>query len=173
MTDFRFFPRVFGDVVTAVRAEYDVTNNIKPVYEFGTYDELVTVSKLKDDNDIVKYPLVWLVWDARENTESWKYLTDYSVSPRVFICVETDSNYRSEQRYSENLEGILFPIWELIKIKMRDNSNIDFLPPYNFSKNDHLYWGESIGMSKDKNILFDTLDAIEINFNELGIYKTC
>jgi len=172
MTDFRFFPRVFGDVMTAVRAVYDETNNVKPVYEFGTYLELTKVHNLKDQNHLTKYPLVWLVWEANENTENWGTATStYGVAPRIFICTNTNSDYRSEQRYTESFEAVLYPIWELIKRKIDDNVNLGSFNE--FTKNDHLYWGESIGISKDKNKLFDTLDAIEIKFNELNVFKKC
>ena len=179
MTDFRFFPRVFGDVMTAVRAEYDpIATPLKPAYEFGTYLELTKVHVLKDNNIAagqvaVKYPLVWLVWEANENTENWETDAQYSINPRIFICMNTDSDYRSEQRYTENFEAILYPIWELIKQEMDNSNQIDSFSSQDFSKSDHLYWGESIGISKDKNILFDTLDAIEIKLNNLEIFDNC
>jgi len=178
MTDFRFFPRVFGDVMTAVRAIYDEANNVLPIYEFGTYLELTKVHNLKDQNNLTKYPLVWLVWEANENTENWTTTDTYDLSPRIFICTHTNSDYRSEQRYSENFEAILYPIWELIKTAMYDNVKIDLDSVKNFNKSDHLFWGDKIGISRDgklkqSNVFVDTLDAIEIKFNELIIYNKC
>jgi len=178
MTDFRLFPRVFGDVMTAVIAEYDPTNSLKPVYEFGTYFELTKQTVIKDRNIAagkveVKYPLVWLVWEANENTESWSTGSMYKLSPRLFICKDTNSDYNSEQRYTENFEAVLYPIWELIKKHVGDSGVIGLFSSHNFSKSDHLYWGESMGIAKSKNVLFDTLDAIEIKFNELEIFKNC
>ena len=178
MTDFRLFPRVFGDVMTSVVSEYDPANGLKPVYEFGTYLELTKRSALKDRNIAagkleVKYPLVWLVWEANENAESWTTDAQYSINPRIFICTLTNSDYTSEQRYSENFELVLYPIWELIKQEMDNSNQIDSFSSQNFSKSDHLYWGESIGIAKEKNVLFDTLDAIEIKFTELEIFKNC
>ncbi len=173
MTDFRFFPRVFGDVITAVRAIYDEANDVLPIYEFGTYLELTKVHSLKDQNKLTKYPLVWLVWEANENTENWETDAMYKVNPRLFICTKTSSDYRSEKRYTENFEAILYPIWELIKQEMDNSNQIDTFSSQNFNKSDHLYWGESIGIAKVENVLFDTLDAIEIKFNELEIFKNC
>ena len=178
MTDFRYFPRVFSDVITAVRVEYDSIRLLKPVYEFGTYLELTKRTAIKDLNIAagkleVKYPLVWLVWEANENQETWTDSAMYSVSPRIFICTHTSTDYRSEQRYTENFEAILYPIWELIKQGIGNNNNIGVFSSKEFTKSDHLYWGESLGMTKDKNILFDTLDAIEIKFDNLEIFKRC
>lgn len=178
MTDFRFFPRVFGDVLTSVRAEYDAVNGLKPVYEFGTYLELTKQIKIKDLNisagaHEVKYPLVWLVWEANENTETWKSTDMYSLKPRIFICTHTSSDYSSEQRYSENFENILYPIWELIKTAINYNKFIGLDSAKKFAKSDHLYWGESLGYKKKQNVLFDTLDAIEVKFDNLEINKIC
>jgi len=178
MTDFRLFPRVFGDVMTSVVSRYDPVNGLKPVYEFGTYLELTKRSALKD-RDIaagelkVKYPLVWLVWEANENQETWDSDAQYSITPRVFICVGTRSGYSSDQRYKKSFEEILFPIWELIKQEIGDNNQIDSFSSQKFTKADHLCWGDSIGLEKLKNKLFDTLDAIEVKFTELEIFKNC
>jgi hypothetical protein len=173
MTDFRFFPYVFKDVMDAVRLIYDPANNIKPVFEFGTYLELTKVHNLKDQNNLTKYPLVWLVWEAGENTEKWDFTNIYHISPRIFICTHTNSDYRSVQRYTENFEAILYPIWELIKTAMEDNQLIGTDYSRKYQKTDHLYWGESLGFQKNKNVLFDTLDAIEIKFLELEIINKC
>lgn len=178
MTDFRYFPRVFGDVMDAVRAVYispgeTAPDGVKPVYEFGTYLELTKVSALKDDNKLTKYPLVWLVWEATESKRTWDNKNKYSLSPRLFICTSTNSDWSSVRRYSESFEKVLFPIWELIKEEMANNENIDLFSSLNFEEQDHLYWGESIGIEKSKNKLFDTLDAFEVNFKKLEIFKTC
>lgn len=183
MTDFRLFPRVFGDVMTAVIAEYDPVNSLKPVYEFGTYLELTKQAAIRDRNIAagkveVKYPLVWLVWEASENTKTWTDDSKYNINPRIFICTHTNSDYRSEQRYTENFEAILYPIWDLIHKEMKQNDNIGLFTAKNFSDSEHLYWGDKIGVSRDgtlkkSNVLFDTLDALEVKFNDLEIYKIC
>ena len=178
MTDFRLFPRVFGDVMTSVVSEYDPVNGLKPVYEFGTYLELTKQIVIKDRNIAagkveVKYPLVWLVWEANENTKTWTTDAQYTINPRIFICTHTNSDYSSDQRYSENFEAILYPIWLIIREEMGYNNQIGSFTAQNYSDSEHLYWGESLGFEKKKNVLFDTLDAIEIKFTELEIFKNC
>jgi len=167
MTDFRFFPRIFGDVMTAVRAEYDPIALIKPVYEFGAYGELTKIHTLDNSNVKTKFPLVWLVWDAVESTKTWENSSMYSVNPRIFICVETNSDYSSDERYTASFENVLYPIWDLIKDAIDANLNISYFSSKNFKDTEHLYWGDPL---KEKNVLSDTLDALEIQFTDMKVY---
>ena len=178
MTDFRLFPRVFGDVMTSVVSEYDPVNGLKPVYEFGTYLELTKQIAIKDRNIAagkveVKYPLVWLVWEASENTKTWITDAQYTNNPRIFICTHTNSDYSSDKRYTENFEAILYPIWWLVQEEMGYNNQIGAFTAQDYNDSEHLCWGESLGFEKKRNILFDTLDAIEVKFTELEIFKNC
>lgn len=175
MADFRLFPRVFGDVVTAARSEYDPTNGLKPAYEFGTYLELTKRTIIKDRNIAagqleVKYPLVWLVWEASENEKEWDGNRSYAVNPRIFICAKTDSDYTSVQRYANTFETILYPIWDLMKSEIENNNNISYFSARNFKDKEHFYWGESVEAEKKKGIITDTLDALEIRFYNLKVF---
>jgi hypothetical protein len=179
MTDFRLFPRVFEDVITAVRAEYDPTNNLKPVYEFGTYLELTKRTAIKDDNIAagkveVKYPLVWLVWEANENEKRWDSRISYKISPRIFICAKTEIDYTSTQRYANTFESIIYPIWDLIQDEMQESGSIGYSSSKIPKDYEHFYWGESIGVDKKKGVITDTLDALEIKFEGLEIFpRSC
>ena len=170
-TDYRLFPYIFQDIVSAVRAEYD-TNNLKPYFHFGTYLELTKAIAIKDQIDAEKYPLVWLVWEAGENTEKWESNKGYEVSPRVFICTFTSSDYSSSERYSANFEAILIPIWEILQKKIKKSSFVSNIS-LSFQSIEHLLWGESLGFAKGQNVLFDTLDAIEVKIDSLKINKKC
>jgi len=165
-TDYRLFPYIMEDIVTATVAEYDTVSGLTPYYHFGTYLELTKSIVIKDQIDAEKYPLVWLVWEAGENTEKWDSFKGYEVSPRLFICTFTNSDYSSVERYEANFEAILFPIWEIMKAKIL-RSNFISNNGLNFQLVEHLLWGESLGFAKEKNVLFDTLDAIEIKIDSL------
>lgn len=172
-TNFRYFPYLMKDLVSEVRSVYDVANGIKPVYEFGTYLELTKRVVIKDRIDAVKYPLVWLVWEASESIQTWANEVTYNIRPRIFICNFTSSDYSSEERYDANFIGVLFPIWELFKEYLKYNKFVSTETQFNFQLTEHLLWGESLGFQKDANILFDTLDAIEIKFDNLEINNIC
>ena len=169
---FRYFPYIIRDILISVRAEYDVSN-LKPYFEFGTYHELTKRIAIKDANDSGKYPLVWLVWEANESIQNWTWQYGYTVSPRLFVCNFTSSDYSSIERYEANFVNILFPIWELFKEHLKYNKFISTKGEFTFQLAEHLLWGESLGFQKNENILFDTLDSIEIKFNNLEINKIC
>lgn len=171
--DFKLFPYIFRDIISDVRLEYDSINELKPYFEFGTYLELTKRIQIKDQIDSEKYPLVWLVWEAAESLQRWNSSHSYNVSPRVFICNFTNSDYSSVERYDANFVGILFPIFDIIKKYMKYNKFISGNGEFNFQLAEHLLWGESLGFQKDRNVLFDTLDSLEIKFESLEINKRC
>jgi hypothetical protein len=172
-TDFRYFPYIIRDLVAQVRAEYDPNDLIKPIYEFGTYLELVKRISIKDSVDSVKYPLFWLVWEANESVQKWTSKVTYDVRPRLFIVNFTDENYSSVERYDANFIGVLYPVWELFKSYLEYSEFVSIDGQNNYDLADHLYWGESLKSEKNKNILVDYTDAIEIKFEKLEINKIC
>jgi hypothetical protein len=124
-------------------------------------------------NRAVKYPLVWLVWEASESRKAWVNSSTYTLSPRIFICNSTKSEYSSDYRYTNNFEAILYPIWDLIKKYSSNSTSVNSYSVKDFETWEHLFWGESLGMNKRENKLFDTLDALEIKINELKISPSC
>ena len=165
------FPYIFSDVVDGIRKQFDKGLK-KPFYEFGTYLELTKVHKLKDSNRLDKYPLVWLVWEANENVTTYT-AAGHELSPRIFICTATNSDYRSRQRYEMNFITTLYPILDLLIASIKATHSISTDSIYDYTVSDHLYWGESLGYAKQENVLFDTLDAIELKFNNLELLKKC
>ena len=172
-TDFRYFPLIVQDIVTEVAKKWDTINNLKPFYHFGTYLELTKRVAIKDSIDAEKYPLIWLVWEANESQQDWLNDVTYTVQPRLFICNFTSSDYSSAERYAANFQDVLFPIWELFKKELMFNLFASTSKQFQFRLAEHLLWGESLGFQKTQNVLFDTLDAIEIKFTSLEINKNC
>lgn len=172
-TDFRYFPYIIRDIVSQVRTKYDSIDLLKPYFEFGTYLELIKRVAIKDQNDLGKYPMIWLVWEANESLQTWNSEVTYNVSPRLFIVNHTSSDYSSVERYDNNFIGILFPIFELLKSYMKFNEFMTSTTIFDYQLAEHLLWGESLKFQKKQNILNDTLDAIEIKFNNLEINKIC
>lgn len=172
-TDFRYFPLIVQDIVTEVAKYYDTVDNLKPYYEFGTYLELTKRVAIKNQIDAEKYPLIWLVWEAAESQQEWANEVTYTVQPRLFICASTSMDYSSMERYTTNFQGILYPIWQLFLDELKYNTFTSSNNQFQFRIADHLLWGESLGFQKTQNVLFDTLDAIEIKFTNLEINKNC
>lgn len=172
-TDFRYFPLIMQDIVSLVASKYDVPAGLKPYYEFGTYLELVRRISIKDRIEYPKYPLVWLVWEANESQQQWNSSHSYNVSPRLFICNFTSMDYSSSERYTANFIAVLFPIWELLKQYIQYNTFVSVNGEITYQLAEHLLWGESLGFQKTENVLFDTLDAIEIKLSNLEVNKRC
>src|SRR5665647_998067 len=87
-TDFKIFPDVLKDVVTEVRARYDLVNNVTPYFGFGSFDDLRALVKVKDNNQIDKYPLVWLIWNG-DNQAKWFDPCAYRLSASVITVSYT------------------------------------------------------------------------------------
>lgn len=175
--DFRYFPRIIEEVVSSVRAEYDV-NNVLPYFEFGTYLELIKRNKIKESNSTnntisPKYPLIWLVWEANENQKTWVDDAQYNVSPRIFICVGSNSDYSSDERYTASFENILHPIKLELIAQMKYHVNLGIKNIDSPNEIEHLLWGESLGFQKNQNVLNDVTDSLELKFNNLEVNKKC
>lgn len=167
------FPKIFAEIVASVRLKYDIANGVLPYYEVGTYAELLRVNAIKDKNTVAKYPLIWLVWEADESKINRVNHLMYHVSPRIFICNHTSTEKSSTERISENFDQILNPIWALLQRFITYHPDVDWSTRHNYQKADHLLWGESLGYQKNKSVLNDTLDAIEIKYNNLLIIENC
>jgi len=168
MSDFRYFTDVFADVVANVRLTIDPTNNILPIFKFGSYLELVASSAINDNNQQTKYPLIWLIWDSFEDTENWtEHDQLYEVNPRVFICTNCGIDESTEDCYTNYFKPVLYPILSELQRQLFFHENIESYIFNKFKKNDHPHWGENY-----TNNLFDTLSAIEINFQNLRIMKS-
>jgi len=164
--DFKYFPDVFEEVVVAARARYDLVNNLLPYYEYGTYLELLEACQIKDNNQVAKYPLVWLVWDVNENQQRWIETNIYNISPMVFICNLTNKEYTTAERYTNTLKAILYPIFELLLSELGYHRNFELGSDFRYPVNDHPFW-----LNNDVGTL-DILSAIEIKFENLLMIKS-
>lgn len=170
MTDIRKFPIIFEEIVDSVRASWDEENGILPISEFGTYLQLTKTLEIKNRVDDPKYPLIWLVWEASQSKRTYESDLIAKVTPRIFIANFTDANYNSIERYTANFENVLYPLWDLFFKKLNEHPQLGMIYKQDYEDYDHLYWGESLGYNKKENVLFDTLDALEVNFtNDIRI----
>jgi hypothetical protein len=178
MAENKYFVDVFGDVVAAVRAEYDTTNNEEPYYMYGHPREIAQRLDLKNRDDVEKFkkwPLVVLITDFSEDHDSDQDYS-YEVSPTVLIVTNTNENYRSEETYENTFKPILYPIYEELLNQLRLSNY--FKKPgqlIEHEKIDRLFWGTS-GAQGNEGLIFNTfLDAIELNFSSLKVFEdyTC
>jgi hypothetical protein len=163
--EFKYFPDVFKEVIDAVRLRYDLTSNLAPYFAYGTYSELLELCKIKDNNQIVKYPLVWLVWDKSENQQKWTEECLYNIAPHVFICTMTNQDYMTDDHYTNTIKPILYPIFDLLLSEMGYHKYFSLGNDFRYPVNDHPFW-----LNNDAGN-FDILSAIEIKFENLLMIK--
>lgn len=121
-----------------------------------------------------KYPLIALFQDFRErmNTDVGIYA---DVSLNIIIANFTLNTYKAPERYDNNFNPILYPIYEtLLKEITRSGYFMGYADNISHDKFDRLYWGRDGLYGKEGNIFSDFIDAIEIqNLNLLIDQKIC
>lgn len=169
IASYRYCPEVFGSVITRVQSLYDLTDQEKPYYEFGTYAELLQELKKKDISKEDKFPFVWLIWGEGENVERWEIGGKYSAPLHFFICQKTEKDYNSEDRMANVFKTVLYPLLDLILSAMQDSGSYDMLQLQQYDKTDHYL----LSGSGNTNLLGSFVDAIEIKFNQLTHLINC
>jgi hypothetical protein len=180
MADSKYFVDVFGDIVSAVRAEYDEANNLEPYYMYGHPREIANRLSLKDKSQVQKfqkYPLIVLLQDFQESHGDTNYNYDYTLPITALIVTKTRPTYTSEERYENTFKPILYPIYELLieKINISEDIITQSIETIEYTKTDRLFWGAASTYSNEGLIFNDNLDAIELNFTGLQISRdnTC
>ena len=161
-TQFNDFPQIFKEMVDMAKNEF---GSVFPLFEYGTYFELMQKCTIRDNNQEDKYPLLWLVWDQNENKMNWIDPYIYTISPRIFICAYAKLDDSTKDRYENTIKPVLFPIFNLIADWIQHHPNICYQDNFNYDVKDHPFWLNNAAGN------FDTLSAIEIQFQNLTIYK--
>lgn len=171
----KYFVDVFGEIVKDVRLNYDTKNNLAPYYLYGPSMEILKVLTERDkskDWKYRKYPLIALMQDFKE-TKGTDAKLEYIVNPTVRIITSTKPDYYTEDRYSEVFKPFIYPIYEQLLISISESCMIDSGIPEDIKhdKWDRLSWGRE-GIEGPDGIIFnDYLDAMDINFKELRVFK--
>lgn len=170
---------IFENMMPYIRALYDPTGvppYQKPYYIYGRKHEVLTELTNKDRSIIWKenkFPLVILYHSQIEDyNENILY---YSVSPLISIVTGSLRKFTTNQRYTNSVENILYPIKDLLIQEIADNPA--FYQSYTHEI-DHevLVWdGNPSDNTKEGVIYNDYLDGINININNLLVSKnrTC
>lgn len=165
----RIFADVFGDIVTNIRAEYDVVNDTKvlPYYLFG--QSLAIKNEIIEKKIIERYPLIILGIDE-DYREVDINTRQYEVSFNCWIVDETKKEWYTSDRFEQVYASILFPIYKLLKEKIQFSEYVDSFGIQGFQPQVELYpyWGSS-----NKQVLADPLDAIKVKINNLIIKNNC
>lgn len=173
--DTKYFVDVFGDIVSNVRSEYDLVSGEKPFYLYGHILDILERLSTKDRSSTLKfkkYPLIALIQDFEEQTEGWSKYGYTLPEIKVIIVAKTLPGYDSTTRYAKTFKPTLYPIYDLLLTKIGESNFIDVQTSHiQKSKFDRVYWGREKIFGVDGHVFNDYLDAIEIRFKNLQVFK--
>jgi len=162
---------IFTDIVTDVRAKYNVTDGDAPYYLYGHPVEIVNILSKKTNNSTLKFkkfPLIVLFMDFAEDVQP----EGRNVSLRLAIVTDTKPTFYTADRYTNTFKTVLYPIWELLHQAILDSNYIDSVS-LAYAKTDRPYWGRQGLYGNEGNIFNDFVDAIEIDNLEITINENC
>ena len=181
-----------GDVVTIAGADYvtyDVTTaSFKvegdvsagtswtakpPYYMYGHPKEIRQRLQERDSGPTLKYqkyPLIALIQDFPEDMTDPELYAEVKIT--VVIVGYTKKDYYSEDRYTNVLKPVLYPIYNDLLEAIFNDSNFWFDPSLTkpkHTKTDRLFYGTESVDGNVANQYADHLDAIEVSNLELRI----
>jgi len=151
---------IMSDIVGSI--EWDSTIH----YDFGHYQEIANKLTLKNKNNL-KYPLIALILDVTEReTIQPDIYKEYDF--RMVIVQNTEHNYTSTQRRDNIFKPILQPIYRKLIDAIKYSGKFRTSNIIEHTKYDRYYLGSQ---SANQNRLNDFVDAIEIEFRNMKLFK--
>lgn len=152
--------------------------NIKTIrYEHGHPTEIIETlrqAELSKTEKYQKYPIVMLFQDFDDDKgNSGGYAGN--VSLHIVIANSTLPTYKAAERYTNNLNPVLIPIYEeLIRLIGKSKYFVTYgKRTIKHRKTERLFWGRNGLYGNQSNVFNDYLDVIEItNLNLTLNYKT-
>lgn len=160
---------VFAEIVAKVNTIYtESTVAFLHGHPNEVHQTLVDLSTVT--SGVKRYPFICLLQDFTET-----YGGDYTELKDLHLLIAnlTDQNYTAAQRYTHNFKPVLYPIYDLLKYSIVENTNIvgsdaEAIP---HEKTDRLMWGKSGVYGSQGEIFTDKIDAIEITKLQLKLKK--
>jgi len=170
--------RLFAGATANIRLlGTDKTVTVK--YWYGDQKELIawiTAQNTKSSPD--KYPLVWYVLNEYTEYKEW-----YETDAKLVIMQDTRLQEMNDWRNSNSYEGILEPVWQVVKSKLTSSNFVEIMgndlqtrfklrtePNYGISTDSNDL--KNLNNSKEKSIQIDLIDCIIVDF-KLRIKPKC
>jgi hypothetical protein len=167
---------VFEDIISNIRLIYDpivtgtpTTGGVKPYSYYGHMEDVIKDLIEKDNNKLIKYPLIVLIQDIKEK-KGGDMALESKTSPRIWILEESKKDFDPADRYTNSFKTVLYPLYKLLIDEIEDNPAIINYTIEN-EKTDRLYWGTEKAGGAAGLPLNDYLDGIDIVLKDLGIFK--
>lgn len=141
-------PALFDTIVSNVRTALlgELGPNREVQFLHGTYNHIRQRIEAKDKssgNKQLKYPLIALIHSFEEQVVSDSKKVDVSLN--FLICTETTNQKYSEDRYKDNYEPILYPIYAEFMEQCKRSGFFANYGDYQHTKVDDLHMGEETG----------------------------
>jgi hypothetical protein len=162
--------RLFNGVTAEIKLlGTDKTATIK--YWYGDQKELITwITEQNKKSTPDKYPLVWYLLNDYTEHNGW-YITD----AKLVIMQDTRLQEMNDWRNSNSYEGILEPVWQVVKSKLTSSNFVNILSndlqtrfklrtEPNFGIGTNTPDLKSLNNTKEKSIQIDLIDCIIVDF---------
>lgn len=113
-----------------------------------------------------KYPLIWYVLNEYTEFQGW-----YTTEARIVIMQDTRIEQMNDWRNDNSYEGILEPVWQVVKDKLITNGNVEVFGSYEtcFKLQTIPNYGitpqtNSMSESSNQSTSIDLIDCIVIDF---------
>ena len=164
---------IIGDVVAAVRAEYDPTDNEKPFYMHGPPLEIIEVLKERTQNDELKfkkYPAIVLLEDFKAKSAEGLFSSQAKLN--LVIITDTSKYYKADTRYQQSFNAILTPLYDLFYKHLRRSRRVQKTRrEIAHDKINHLQWGKKGLFGSEGKMGVDFIDAIEVKDLDIKVYR--
>lgn len=174
--DVRYVVDLWEHLVSETRKLYDPDGLAEPYFAYGHPLDVANKLALMEQDSTYKsqkFPMVLLILDTElRKGESIQY--EYSHSPQILILANTEPAYISEERTTNVFKPILYPIYRNLITAMTKCPYIAYNPNgIDHTHTDRYFWGkEGIRMRGNDSLIFNEyLDGIELNFNNIEVYK--
>lgn len=160
------FYKIAAFLETRVLENNDIHIEGEQLYAYDgnkTELEAVIFSKDKEDINFNKYPCIILEMPFKVVPNEWNRLNDVSVEGlRILIVASAKQESRNEQRFSEVIEPLLYPILEELMKAIGDNNNVQSCKLVEYTA--HPYYGTNQQIAND---IWETLDVrLNMNFKQ-------
>ncbi len=167
---------VFAEIVTEVERLYRLktgrgTDTV--MFTHGHPNEinstLVELSKVT--TGVRRYPFICLLQDFTEtNGGDYILLKDL----HLLIANITKQDYDAAQRYVNNFNPVLYPIYDLLRYAIAENKSLreSDMDKIQHDKTDKVMWGKNGVYGTQGEIFTDKIDAIEITGLQLNLKKS-
>jgi len=167
-------PTTINFQITGVITSATIWAAKAPYYLFGHPIEISNILLEKNKNDTLKYqkyPLVILFTDikiGRGDSVIYGELINQAIS----IIGKSQKSYSTMQRYDNNIESILYPLYNTLMNKIKTSNNFIGTNP-NISHNliERPFWGNNQKYGNVGNMFTDPLDALEISNMNLKLRR--